>query len=133
MKTLSWKNSPEQVLKDGIKTLKKRKILSRWSKDTLGHPAVENENGLGYYATHGDRRLYSPTADQNIVVVGAGNWGFALADLVATQLLEDKAYSNASITIFDSRKKLVRHMGKERLGPGTVPGAPPEKKHLCHP
>ncbi len=111
-------NTPAEVLKDGIKTLKNRKILSRWSKDTLGHPAVENENGLGYYATHGDRRLYSPTADQNIVVVGAGNWGFALADLVATQLLEDKAYSNASITIFDSRKKLVRHMGKERLGPG---------------
>ena len=111
-------NGPSDTLKEGIRTLKKRKVLSRWAKDDLKHPAVENQNGLGYYATHGDRRLYSPTADQNIVVVGAGNWGFALADLVAGRLLDDKAYSNASITIFDGRKKLVRHMGKERLGPG---------------
>ncbi len=111
-------NEPDAIIKDGISTLKKRGVLSRWSKDNLGFAAVTNDIGLSYYATHGDRRLYSPTADQNIVVVGAGNWGFALANLVSKRLLENKAYDNASITIYDPRKKLVRHMGKERLGPG---------------
>jgi glycerol-3-phosphate dehydrogenase/1-acyl-sn-glycerol-3-phosphate acyltransferase len=111
-------NTPATILEDGINTLKKRGVLSRWSKDNLGIAAVTNDIGLSYYATHGDRRLYSPTADQNIVVVGAGNWGFALANLVSKRLLENKAYDNASITIYDPRKKLVRHMGKERLGPG---------------
>ncbi len=111
-------NEPGTIIKDGINTLKKRGVLSRWSKDNLGIAAVTNDIGLSYYATHGDRRLYSPTADQNIVVVGAGNWGFALANLVSKRLLENKAYNNASITIYDPRKKLVRHMGKERLGPG---------------
>lgn len=112
------KSPAELVLKDGIHTLRKRGILSRWFRDDNKLPAVTDEIGLSYYATHGDRRLYSPTADQNIVVVGAGNWGFALANLVAGRILSDKAYDNAGITLYDPRKKLVRHMGKERLGPG---------------
>lgn len=43
---------------------------------------------------------------------------WCVADMVAKRLLENKVYDNASITIYDSRKKRVRHMGRERLGPG---------------
>ncbi|PIE62002.1 MAG: hypothetical protein CSA29_00420 [Desulfobacterales bacterium] len=120
-------NDEETIIADGIQTLRNRDVLSRWTKDSLGFPSITNDIGLSYYATHGDRRLYSPTADQNIVVVGAGDWGFVLADVVAGRLLENKAYSNASITIYDARKKLVRHMGKERMGPGRFKDKPLKK------
>ena len=65
-------NPVETVLADGLATLKKRGVLSRFRKDHLGLPRVKDFSALAYYATHGDRRLYSPTADQNVVVVGPG-------------------------------------------------------------
>ncbi|OQY11909.1 MAG: hypothetical protein B6I31_04065 [Desulfobacteraceae bacterium 4572_19] len=111
-------NSLEDVIEDGLKILKKRGVLSRILKDETGIPEIKDEVALGYYATHGDRRLYSPTADQNIVVVGAGNWGFAIASHVGNRLLEDKRYNNASITIFDSRLEVARYMGINRTGSG---------------
>ncbi len=120
-------NDEETIMADGIQTLRNREVLSRWTKGSLGFPSIVTDIGLSYYATQGDRRLYSPTADQNIVVVGAGNWGFVLGNVVAGRLLENKAYSNASITIYEPRKKLVRHMGKERLGPGRFKDKPLSK------
>lgn len=64
-------NPIERVVADGLATLKRRKVLARWGKDSEGLPRVLSEAGLAFYATHGDRRLYSPTAKENIVVVGA--------------------------------------------------------------
>ncbi|MFH1154115.1 MAG: 1-acyl-sn-glycerol-3-phosphate acyltransferase [Pseudomonadota bacterium] len=111
-------NTLDDVIADGLKTLKKRGVVKRFFKDPLGLPRVKDEIALSYYATHGDRRLYSPTADQNIVVVGAGNWGFAIASILGNRLLEDKKYNNASITIFDSRPEVAKLMGLNRQGPG---------------
>lgn len=108
----------EDVIKDGLGMLKKRGILNRFAKDNLGLPGVRDEKALNYYATHGDRRLYSPTADQNLVIAGAGRWGFALAFHIGNRFLEDKKYNNASITIYDSNRDLIRMMGKTRNGPG---------------
>ncbi len=111
-------NSIDDVVKDGLAMLTKRGVLKKWRKDAYGYPIVKSEAALSYYATHADRRLYSPTADQNIVVMGAGNWGFALAFLIGYRILEDKKYSNASLTIFDPRKKIAKKMGLNRNGPG---------------
>ena len=111
-------NSLETIVSDGLKTLKRRGVLKLFGKDINGLPRVKDEIALSYYATHGDRRLYSPTADQNIVIVGAGNWGFALSSLIGNRLLDDKRYNNASLTIFDSRKEIAAQMGLNRQGPG---------------
>lgn len=112
------RNSTKNFVKDGLAMLRRRAVVSRWKKDRHGLPAVKNEAALSFYATHADRRLYSPTADQNIVVMGAGNWGFALACLVGYRILEDKKYINASLTIFDPRIEVANEMGLNRNGSG---------------
>lgn len=104
----------QEVVADGLKTLKKRGVLKRFGSDDHGLPAVQNEAGLAFYATHGDRRIYSPTADQNIVVVGANDWGFALTSLVGNRMLEEKKYLNASLTLYDSRPEIAQEMGITR-------------------
>lgn len=71
-----------EVAQDGLRTLARRRVTARRGKDQRGLPRVQSEKGLSFYATHGDRRLYSPQAKENIVVAGGGDWGFALAQLV---------------------------------------------------
>ncbi|CAO0822720.1 hypothetical protein DFAR_3260002 [Desulfarculales bacterium] len=88
----------KDVVADGLATLKRRAVVHGLLKDELGLPKVKSEAGLAYYATHGDRRLYSPQAKENLVVVGAGDWGFALAHLVGSRILDEKRYLNASLT-----------------------------------
>lgn len=111
-------HSTQEVVADGLKTLKRRAVLKRWRRDIYGLPAVKSDAGLAFYATHGDRRIYSPTADQNIVVVGANDWGFALTSLVGNRMLEEKRYLNASLTLYDSRPEVAQEMGVNRRPPG---------------
>ena len=112
------RHSVKDTVADGLEVLKKRGVVKRWKKDKSGLPAVKSETALSFYATHADRRLYSPTADQNIVVMGAGNWGYALACLIGNRILDDKKYNNASLTIFDPRTHIAEQMGLNRTGPG---------------
>ncbi len=112
------KNCVKNIVADGLGLLRKRKVIKKWRKDKNGYPVVIDEAALSYYATHADRRLYSPTADQNIVVVGAGNWGFALVSLIGNRILDDKKYNNASLTTFDPCVDIARQMGRDRNGKG---------------
>ncbi|MBI4799641.1 MAG: 1-acyl-sn-glycerol-3-phosphate acyltransferase [Desulfarculus sp.] len=108
----------KEVVADGLATLRRRAVLKSLGKDDLGLPRVKSEAGLAYYATHGDRRLYSPQAKENLVVMGAGDWGFALAHLVGSRILEEKRYLNASLTLFDPRPEVAADMGINRNPPG---------------
>ncbi len=107
-----------EVIKDGLGTLARRRVTARRARDLAGLPKVLSEKGLSFYATHGDRRLYSPQAKQNIVVAGGGDWGFALAHLVGSRILEDKHYLHHSLTLFDSRPEVAEQMGVMRFPPG---------------
>ncbi|MEW5725097.1 MAG: 1-acyl-sn-glycerol-3-phosphate acyltransferase [Thermodesulfobacteriota bacterium] len=123
-------NRIEDVIEDGLSVLGRRKIISRpgfWS----GRLKVLAEHGLQYYATHGDRRLYSPSAKENIVVLGAGAWGFGLTCAIGRRLLADKKYQNSSLMLYDSREDLIasiidtrthlRHFPKIRLPKNAFP------------
>lgn len=103
-----------EVIGDGLGTLRRRAVLWPLVKDPAGLPRVRSVKGLAFYANHGDRRLYSPTADQNIVVVGAGDWAFALVHHLGTRMLEDKRYLNASLTMYDPRREMVEHLTYDR-------------------
>ena len=104
-------------IRDGMARLRQRGVVSRMKKDASGLPLVRSEAGLSYYATHGDRRIYSPTARENVVVVGSNDWGFALTSLVGRRLLED-SHSNSSLTLFDARKDWAVEMSINRRPPG---------------
>ncbi len=106
-------NDLEAVLNDGLKSLRKRKVL-KLGKDRRGLPKVSSERALSFYATHGDRRLYSPTAKENVVVAGAGDLSYAWAYLIGNRTLEEKRYLNASFTLYDSRSEAATEMLRER-------------------
>jgi glycerol-3-phosphate dehydrogenase len=102
-----------KVLQDGLQTLKRRKITG-WGKRQDGLPKVRARRALSFYATHGDRRLYSPTARENIVVSGSGDLSYVWAYLIGNRTLEEKRYLNASFTLYDSRSEAASEMGVER-------------------
>jgi glycerol-3-phosphate dehydrogenase len=107
-------HSLEEVIQDGLGTLKKRKVVAGGSMDPSGLPQVESKPGANFYATHGDRRIYSPTADKNIVVVGSEGWGFSFTHLVGNRILEEKRYLNASLTLFEPNPVTASEMNINR-------------------
>ena len=102
------------VVADGLKTLRRRGVLWPLMRDEKKLPKVRNLRGLGFYATHGDRRLYSPTAKENLVVVGAGDWGFALTHHLGHRMLEGRHYLHASLTLYDPRREIIEHLVYDR-------------------
>ena len=50
-------NAVDQVVADGMRTLKRRGVLAWFRKDAKGLPLVKDNIALSYYATHADRRL----------------------------------------------------------------------------
>ncbi|MCB2193512.1 MAG: 1-acyl-sn-glycerol-3-phosphate acyltransferase [Deltaproteobacteria bacterium] len=106
------------VVADGLKTLRRRGVVWPLMRDEKKLPKVRNPRGLGFYATHGDRRLYSPNARQNLVVVGAGDWGFALTHYLGNRMLESRHYLHASLTLYDSRREIIEHLVYDRSPEG---------------
>ena len=119
-------HSMAEVVEDGLQILRQRGIVELAPGRLFGFgrsgagtpPKVTTQRGLAFYATHGDRRIYSPTADKNLVVVGGGDWGFALTHLIGHRILEEKAYLNASLTLFDSNPETAREMNVMRTPKG---------------
>ncbi len=111
-------NQPlEAVVHAGLTSLGLRRAVGFTNRKRRVY--VRNENLLQFYATHGDHRLYSPSARENIVVVGGGQFGFALSWLVGNRSLEEKHYQTSSVTMYDPRPELVDLIADHRRHPTT--------------
>jgi glycerol-3-phosphate dehydrogenase len=113
-------NSLETVVEDGLRRLKQRRIVDNPERKGEAHQVLRS-HALSYYATHGDRRLYSPSAKENIVIIGAAAWGVGFASLIGRRALEEKKYLNVSLTLFDSREDLVGELIDTRVHPVHFP------------
>jgi glycerol-3-phosphate dehydrogenase len=112
------RNQPlEVVVHEGLKSLGVRRAVG--FRGLKRRVYVRDENLLQFYATHGDRRLYSPSARENIVVIGGGQFGFALSWLVGNRALEEKRFQAASVTMYDPRPELVDVIADHRRHPTT--------------
>ncbi|MDR2934314.1 MAG: 1-acyl-sn-glycerol-3-phosphate acyltransferase, partial [Candidatus Adiutrix sp.] len=85
------------AMEDGLATLASRGVVRRGllRRLTGRPPKVLARHCLAYYATHGDRRLYSSSAKENLVVCGSGPWALALVSYLGRRTLADKKYNNS--------------------------------------
>jgi hypothetical protein len=112
------RNSPmAEVVEDGMRSLRLRKIVGGkpWFRKRL--PRVRSAHGLSYYATHSDRRLYSPAGKENMVVCGAGPWGYAMVTLVGMRTINDRKFHNSSLSLYDGDDRLIQDIADTRALP----------------
>ncbi|MDR1038069.1 MAG: 1-acyl-sn-glycerol-3-phosphate acyltransferase [Deltaproteobacteria bacterium] len=105
------------VVEDGLTSLRLRRVVGSgpWFRKRL--PRVLSPHGLSYYATHSDRRLYSPAGKENMVVCGAGPWGFAVVTFVGRRTIGDRKFHNSSLSLFDADDQLVQEIQDSRSRP----------------
>ncbi|MDR1045285.1 MAG: 1-acyl-sn-glycerol-3-phosphate acyltransferase [Candidatus Adiutrix sp.] len=103
-----------EALDDGLKSLRMRQVIGRRPLIPRRLPKIKAPHGLAYYATHADRRLYSPSAKENFVVCGSGPWAFGLVSYLGRRTLGDKKYNNSSLTLYDRDKEAMTHLAYER-------------------
>ncbi|MDR3205249.1 MAG: 1-acyl-sn-glycerol-3-phosphate acyltransferase [Deltaproteobacteria bacterium] len=106
--------SLDEALKDGLESLALRSVITDTGPKWLKKPKIKSVHALSYYATHSDRRLYSPSAKENLVVCGAGLWGFSLVTLVGRRTLNDKRFHNSSLSLYDPREEAVQSLAYNR-------------------
>jgi len=103
-----------EALEDGLKSLKARKVIGPRPCFSRKPPKIKAPHALAYYATHGDRRLYSPSAKENFVVCGSEPWAFAMVYYLGRRTLTDKKYNNSSLTLYDGDQPTMSHLAYER-------------------
>jgi glycerol-3-phosphate dehydrogenase len=110
-------NPMAAVVEDGLRSLRMRRVTSGrpWLRRRL--PRVLSSHGLSYYATHSDRRLYSPAGKENMVVCGAGPWGYAMVTLVGRRTISDRKFHNSSLSLYDGDEAVIQDIQDTRTRP----------------
>lgn len=111
----------KKALDDGLNSLKMRKVIGRQPIFSRKLPKIKAPHGLSYYATHSDRRLYSPSAKENFVVCGSGPWAYGLVSFIGRRTLSDKKYNNSSLTLYDRDEETMARLAYERTLPDKFP------------
>ncbi|MDR2422821.1 MAG: 1-acyl-sn-glycerol-3-phosphate acyltransferase, partial [Deltaproteobacteria bacterium] len=104
----------KETVADGLASLSRRQVVAPrrfWSSKP---PKILARHTLSYYATHGDRRLYSPSAKENLVVCGAGPWGFAMVTFIGRRTLNDKKFHNSSLALYDPSEAAIQALADHR-------------------
>lgn len=112
----------EEALRDGLKSLEARKVIGGRPAFSRRLPKIKAPHGLSYYATHGDRRLYSPSAKENFVVCGSEAWAYGLVSFLGRRTLGDKKYNNSSLTLYDRDEATMAFLAYERTLADKFPG-----------
>ena len=110
-----------ETIDDGLNSLRMRKIVGRKKIFSKKLPKILAPHALSYYATHSDRRLYSPSAKENFVICGASPWGFALAFYLGQRTLSDRKFHNSSLTLYDSEKDVIQSLIYDRTFDALFP------------
>jgi glycerol-3-phosphate dehydrogenase len=106
------------ALDDGLRSLAARRVTAGRSPFSRGAPPrIRRPHALSYYDTHGDRRLYSPSARENIVVCSGGAWGYAMGVLLGRRTLNDRKYHNSSLSLYDPSEEDTQSLGLTRTHP----------------
>jgi glycerol-3-phosphate dehydrogenase len=100
---------------DGLKSLISRGILGGRPRFSNKIPKIRHPHALSYYATHSDRRLYSPSARENIVVCSEGAWGYALAWFLGRRTLNDRRFHNSSLSVYNPSEEDTQSLGETRV------------------
>ncbi|MDR2442718.1 MAG: 1-acyl-sn-glycerol-3-phosphate acyltransferase [Deltaproteobacteria bacterium] len=108
------KSPSDDALNDGLNSLARRSVISDKGPLWLKRPKIKCKHALAYYATHSDRRLYSPSAKENLVVCGAGPWGFSLVNLVGLRTISDKRFHNSSLSLYDPSEEAIQALAYDR-------------------
>jgi glycerol-3-phosphate dehydrogenase len=106
-----------EVVEDGLVSLKSRSVIKGSLDYSERLPKVISTHGLSYYATHSDRRLYSPAAKENMVVCGGSLWGFSLVTFLGRRTLNDRKFHNSSLSLFDPSEELIQELNDTRERP----------------
>jgi glycerol-3-phosphate dehydrogenase len=105
----------EEAVVDGLHSLRSRKVIGRKPTFSGKIPKILHNHALTYYATHSDRRLYSPSAKENIVVCSSGNWGYATAYLLGRRTLNDRKFHNSSLSVYNPSEEDTQSLGETRV------------------
>ncbi|MDR1085060.1 MAG: 1-acyl-sn-glycerol-3-phosphate acyltransferase [Deltaproteobacteria bacterium] len=101
-----------ETVADGLESLTRRKVIK--PRLFAKMPQIISPHTLSYYATHSDRRLYSPSAKENLVVCGAGRWGFSVVTFIGRRTLNDKKFHNSSLSLYDPSEAAIQSMAETR-------------------
>ncbi len=115
------------VMEVGLRDLDLMRIIRRGRVFFRSRVLVDDRPALSYYGNMSDHRLYSPDFDDKVCVIGAGQWGYTLASIIARKFLDDGAYRRHSIVVYDTREEITEALKYKGVHPLFFQGMAPPK------
>ncbi len=115
------------VMEVGLRDLELMRIVRRGQVFFKSRVLVDDRPALSYYGNMTDHRLYCPDFDDKICVIGAGQWGYTLANMIGKKFLSDQKYRRHSIVVYDTREEITEAIKNKGVHPLFFRGMEPCK------